>query len=214
MFMACVAILDDEDTDLCIRGNGKTCSLTYYLYKYHLQGYKIWTNFYTTFSDEIIGFQEMINRLKEMKRLGQEIKVVLGVTEMQELISSIGSTKEQSLFVDSFCNQMRKLNCDCLYDTQVLKHVHIKLRRHTENIRIPMKYHLDGTQCNFDRCTKRHYIDIYSYKPFKKFPIRRIKAYEVGKLYNTMDIIVDRLEIPKEEKTVSRGKNNGIEPKN
>ena len=41
MFMAVVGLIDDENTDLCIRGNGKTCSLTYYLYRYYLQGYEV-----------------------------------------------------------------------------------------------------------------------------------------------------------------------------
>jgi len=197
MFMAIVGLIDDEITDLCIRGNGKTCTLTYYLYRYKLQHKQIWTNYYTTFSDKIIGFQEMIDTLREMKQAEEEINVILGVTEMQELISSVGSDKQQTMYVDSFANQMRKLNVDCIYDTQVLKSIQIKLRRHTENIRIPFKLHLDGIQCNFDRCEKKHLIDIYSYKPFIKRPIRRIKAYEVGKLYRSSDMVIDKLDLPK-----------------
>jgi len=201
MFMAVVGLIDNENTDLCIRGNGKTCTLTYYLYRYFLQNKKIWTNYETTFSDEVIGFQEMINRLKDMQKKQQKINIILGVTEMQDLINSIGSDKSQTLFVDSFANQMRKLNTDCLYDTQVFKSIQIKLRRHTEHIRIPFKLHLNEQQCNFDRCQEQHLIDIYSYKPFTKTPIKRIKAYEVGKLYNSMEVVIDKLEIPKEEKT-------------
>ena len=56
MFMAFVGLIDDENSDLCIRGNGKTCAMTYYLYWYHTKGKEIWTNYFTTFSDEIIGF--------------------------------------------------------------------------------------------------------------------------------------------------------------
>ena len=66
--MAVVGLIDDENTDLCIRGNGKTCTLTYYLYRYYLQEYEVWTNYYTTFSKRIIGFQEMINRLREIHK--------------------------------------------------------------------------------------------------------------------------------------------------
>ena len=207
MFLAVVGLIDDENTDLCIRGNGKTCSLTYYLYRYYLQEYEVWTNYYTTFSKRIIGFQEMINRLREIhkenelkKQAGiivKKNKIVLGVSEMQDLISSVGSDKFQTKFVDSFANQMRKLDADCLYDTQVLKSINIKLRRHTENIRIPMKLHLNEEYCNFDRCEQKHLIDIYSYRPFQKYPIRRIKAYEVGKLYNSKEMVIDELIIPK-----------------
>jgi len=202
--MAIVGLIDDEITNRCIRGNGKTCTLTYYLYRYFKQNKKIWTNYETTFSDEVIGFQEMINRLKEKQRLNQKVNIILGVTEMQELINSIASNKYQTMFVDSFANQMRKLNTDCLYDTQVLKSIQIKLRRHTENIRIPTKLHLDGSECNFDRCQRQHLIDINSFKPWRDYPIRRIKAYEVGKLYNSMEVIIDTLEIPIEEKTTKK----------
>jgi hypothetical protein len=207
MFMAVVGLIDDEITESCIRGNGKTCTLTYYGYKYHKLGKIIWSNYYTTFSDEVIGFQEMITRLKEMKANEEKINVILLVTEMQELISSVGSDKYQTLFVDSFANQMRKLNVDCLYDTQVLKSIQIKLRRHTENIRIPFKLHENLEPCNFDRCEKKHFIDIYSYKPFQKFPIRRIKAWEVGKLYRSSDVVIDKLELPKTQ-SINKGDKN------
>jgi hypothetical protein len=212
MLMAIVGMIDDEIIDTCIRGNGKTNVLTYYLYRYHLQGKEIWTNYYTTFSDEIIGFQEMINKLKEMKRNEEKINVILGVTEMQELISSIGSTKTQELFISSFANQIRKLNTDCLYDTQIFKNINIKLRRHTENVRIPIKLHRDFKPCNFDRCEELHLIEIHSYIPFKREALRVIKAYEVGKLYNSMDVVIDTLEIPKEEKTQATVKKNIAEP--
>lgn len=220
MFMAFVGLIDNENTELCIRGNGKTCCMTYYLYRYFLLNKKIWTNYETTFSDEVIGFQEMIDRLKEMKKNNKVINIILGVTEMQELINSVGSEQNQIMFVDSFANQMRKLNTDCLYDTQVHKSINIKLRRHTENIRIPLKLHEDESVCNFDRCAEKHLIDIRSFKPWRDYPIKRIKAYEVGKLYNTEDIVIDKLEIPKEEKTQKKkvipekfldDVNNGVE---
>ena len=223
MFLAFVGMIDKEDTSLCIRGNGKTCAMVFYLYLYKKKGYIVWTNFKTTFSDDIIGFQEMINRLKklykeneELKKQGKkpiEHKIVLGVTEMQELISSVGSDNNQKLFVTHFAGQIRKLNADCLYDTQFLKGVQINLRRHTENIRIPVKYHLDGEQCNFDRCKKPHIIKIFSYKPFKENPIRMIKSHVVGKLYDSDEIIEDKLILPKEEK-IKREKIKKEEDKN
>ena len=210
MFIAFVALEDDEDTDTCPRGNGKTCAEVYYLYRYKKIGYIIWTNFYTTFSDKICGFQEMINEIKRMNENGEDTsKIILGITEMQELINSIGSSLEQTLFVDSFANQMRKLKVSCFYDTQILKHIHKRLRRHTENIRMPIKIHENGNECNFDNCDKKHLIVIRSKRPFKKQPLKIIKAWEVGKLYNTNEIVIDTLIIPKRVKGV---KQNGIEP--
>jgi hypothetical protein len=206
MFIAFVALEDDEYTERCPRGNGKTASMVFYGYLYKKLGYKIWSNFFTTFSDKICGFQEMIDTLKKMKENNEDTsKILLLITEMQELINSIGSSLEQTLFVDSFANQMRKLNVNCFYDTQILKHIHKRLRRHTENIRIPIKKHLDGIECNFDNCEEKHLIDVCSLKPFRQFPLRTIKAWKVGELYNTMEIVIDTLSIPKREKPNKSG---------
>jgi hypothetical protein len=205
MITAFIGLDDDEDTELCIRGNGKTCSMVFYLYLYHVLGYLVWTNFHTVFSDKIIGFQEMIDTLRLMRKNGDNRKVVFGVSEMQDLLNSMGTTKEQSLYVDSFTNQLRKLNADLLYDTQIFKNVNIRLRRHTENKRIPFKYHIDGSECNFDRCEEKHIIKVFSLRPFKKGVRRILKAWEIGKLYNTNEMVIDQLilephEKPKKEK--------------
>jgi len=208
MFMAFVGMLDAEYTELCIRGNGKTCSMVFYLYFYFCNGYEVWTNFKTKFS-KVKGFQRMINDLRKLREdedkrkvpKSKRKKIVLGVSEMQDLINSVGTTTQQAKFVNSFASQIRKLDADCFYDAQVFKNVHIGLRRHTEHIRIPFKTHIDGSECNYDRCTQNHYIEIYSQKPFKKKRIKRIKAWIVGKLYNTTEIIYDVLVIPKENTT-------------
>jgi hypothetical protein len=200
MFMAFVGLIDNELTDLCIRGNGKTCAEVFYLFLYYLAGYEVWTNYYTTFSTHIIGFQEMVDKLRELRKRGDNRKIVLGVTEMQDLINSVGTQQEQLLYVDSFTNQMRKLECDCLYDTQIFKNVNIRLRRHTENIRVPLKFHLDNKPCNFDRCEKKHFIDVHSYKPWKTERVRRLKAWEVGKMYNSKEMVIDQLILEKAQK--------------
>lgn len=209
MFMAFVGMLDNEYTENCIRGNGKTCSMVFYLYLYYLQGYEVWTNFYTTFS-KVKGFQQMINDLRKLRAENKNYKIVLGVSEMQDLINSVGSTTEQTKFVSSFANQIRKLDVDCLYDAQILKNVHIGLRRHTEHIRIPFKYHKDGMECNFDRCDKDHIIEVFSQKPFKKKAVKRIRAWIVGQLYDSKEMIYDVLEIPKDDKK-KKVEDNGIE---
>ena len=216
MFLGIIALLDDEETDRCLRGNGKTCTLTYLLYKYKLKGYRVWTNYYTSFSDEVIGFQEMINKLNAIYKKNEELKkekkpiinykIVLGVTELQEIINSVGSSTDQVLFVDSFTSQIRKLDVDCLYDTQVLKHLHKRVRRHTERILIPIKYHTDGKECNYDRCKKDHLIFIHSYKPFKKYPVKVIKDWKVGKMYDSFQRVEDKIII---EKINKKGVKNG-----
>jgi hypothetical protein len=206
MLMAFVSMMDEDTSETCVRGNGKTASMTFYLYRYKLLGKTIWTNYYTTFSDEIMGFQQMITRIKELKKNNQFCDVILGVTEMQKLINSIGSSTQETLFVDDFVSELRKLNADCFYDTQIFKSVHIRLRRHTENVRIPLKYHLTGEQCNYDRCEKKHIIKIYSQIPWKDRPIKIFKAWEVGKLYRSTEMIEDILLIPKKQKETKEEK--------
>jgi hypothetical protein len=213
MLTAFVAIIDDEITDLCARGNGKTNAMVFYLYLYHLRGYQVWSNFYTSFSDKICGFQEMINTIRQMRKNGNNTKVVFGVTEIQDLINSMGSTVEQTLFVDSFINQMRKLDIDCLFDTQIFKNINIRLRRQTENIRICFKKHLNGKDCNFDRCDKKHYIDVYSYKPWRNGRKRRLKAWIVGQMYDSKEIIIDTLQIIKESKPENKESNKNKKSK-
>jgi hypothetical protein len=199
MLCAFVGMVENDLSGLCIRGNGKTMSMVYYLYEYKVKyHYQVWTNFYTTFSDKIIGLQEMIDKANELnKNSATKTKIVLGVTEMKQLCSHIGSKKHEAMFVSNFASQVRKLGIDMLFDTQILKDIHIDLRRHVENVRIPMKFHADGERCDYDRCmSEEHYVYIYSYLPWEKDPKKILIASKVAKLYNSQEFIEDKLRIP------------------
>lgn len=195
MIIAFIGTLDDE-SDTPISGTGKTCSMTGYLYQDYLEGKKIYTNYHTEFSDEVIGFQAMINKLKGV----HSPDTILGVSEMQNVLNSVGSTQQQVLFIDSFASQMRKIDVDLYYDTQRLMNIHKRLRVHTDIILIPYKTHMDNKPCYFNRCKKPHKIFVYSHKPFIEKPILCFDATEVGKLYDTYEIIYDALELPKGKK--------------
>jgi hypothetical protein len=197
MIIAFIGTLDDE-SDTPISGTGKTCSMTGYLYQDYLEGKKIYTNYHTEFSEDILGFQAMINKLKGV----HSPDTILGISEMQTVLNSLGSTQQQVLFIDSFASQLRKIDVDIYYDTQRLMNIHKRLRVHTDVILIPYKTHLDNTPCYFNRCKKPHKIFVYSQKPFKQKPIVCFDASEVGKLYDTLEIIYDILELPKEKKGV------------
>lgn len=194
MIVAFVGTMDDE-TDTPISGTGKTCSMTGYAYLDYMEGNKIYTNYQTEFSEEIIGFQAMINKLKGV--VSPNVKLV--VSEMQNVLNSIGSTQQQILFIDSFASQMRKIDVDLYYDTQRFMNIHKRLRVHTDIVLIPYKCHLDNQPCYFNRCKKPHKIFVYSQKPFKEKPVQCFDASEVGKLYDTYEIIYDVLNIPKEK---------------
>lgn len=194
MIIAFVACLDNE-TDLPIRGNGKTNAMTGYCYLNYREGKRIITNYKTDFS-ESMGFQQMINTL------GTEAHpdTILAVTEMSKLLDSLGSETHKILFVDNFVRQLRKLELTLYYDTQRFKSVNNRLRIHTDMIFIMEKTHLDNTLCYNDLCKHEHIINVYSEKPYKPRRIRAFYASEVGKHYDTNEFIMDELIVPKKSK--------------
>jgi hypothetical protein len=207
MITAFVGTITDV-IDTCIRGNGKTCSMTTIGYLSHLEGQKIYSNYTTDFSEEVLGLQAMIDKIKEESdRLKNEEIIeskfknsMLLVSEMQKILNSIGSTNDEIIFIDNFCSEIRKHDLDLCYDTQRYKNIHLRLRTHTDNIFLPLKFHMDNTPCNFDRCKKDHKIYLYSYKPHFAKPRMIIDATVAGKMYNSNEIIYDILKIPKKNK--------------
>jgi len=195
MIAAFVGTVNDE-SNCPISGNGKTCSLTGYAYLDYLNGKHIWSNYYTTFSEEIIGMQAMIEKIGNV----ESPNTILLISEMQQVLNSIGSTYDQILFIDMFASQLRKLDVDLYYDTQRFNNIHKRLRIHTDVILIPHKYHMDNSPCNFNRCMKPHKIYVYSEKPFCSKVRKIIDATRAGKLYDTKEIVMDKLTIPSRKK--------------
>ena len=184
-----------EESDTPISGNGKTGSMVGIAALDHFQnGKTIWSNFHTGFS-ECKGFQEMIDTIGNE----EHPELILCVSEMQNVLNSLGSSTKQVLFIDKFCSQLRKLKVDLYWDTQRFRNVHLRLRTYTDVILIPIKCHFDGSQCNYNLCKKPHQVLLYSYKPAKDKPIVKFNMCEVGKLYDTNEIIYDQLKMPKKE---------------
>lgn len=193
----------DDESEAPISGTGKTLSMTGFGYLDSLNGKIIWSNYQTTFSDEVIGFQAMINKIqKELKPLSsyqdnfERPGLILMITEMQEILNSCGSESNKILFVDSFAHQLRKYGVDLYYDTQRFKNIQIRLRTHTDTILLPFKRHMDKHACYSTQCLKEHLIDVYSLKPPRDPPIVRFIASKVGKKYNTYQVVKDKLIIP------------------
>lgn len=191
MIVAFVGTMNDE-SNTPISGNGKTCSETGYAYLDYLKGKEVWSNYYTTFSSKVMGMQAMI------EEIGDEAHpdLILVVSEMQQVLNSIGSTYDQILFIDAFASQLRKLDVDLYWDTQRFNNIHKRLRIHTDVILIPHKYHFDNSPCNFNRCKLPHKIYVYSQKPFISKVRKIFDATKVGQLYDTNEIIFDKLNIP------------------
>jgi hypothetical protein len=215
--IAFVGCYDDESL-APISGTGKTLSMTGFGYLDSLEGTEIWSNYDTSFSDEVLGFQKMIDKIKLersnllRKNTDERIKdftninkdddtrnLVLLITEMQEVLNSCGSKNSQVLFIDSFAHQLRKYEVDLYYDTQRFMNIHKRLRTHTDKILLPFKRHMNKKPCLSSRCKLPHLIDVYSIKPNLDFPIQRFNAAKVGALYNSHQVIIDKLKIPTEK---------------
>jgi hypothetical protein len=191
MITAFVGTVDDE-SNTPISGNGKTCCMTGVSLLDSLAGREVWSNYWTDFSSEVCGFQKMI----EMIGTKPHPNLTLCISEMQLVLNSIGSTQQQVLFIDMFASQLRKLEVDIYYDTQRFNNIHKRLRIHTDVIFVPMKFHMDNQQCNFNRCKKPHKIFLFSYKPPKRKWRAIFDATKVGQHYRTEEIILDKLVIP------------------
>lgn len=198
MFILIVAFVGtvDDESETPISGNGKTCSMTGIAYLDSLKGKTIWSNYQTTFSDRVIGMQKMIDEIGGTPHPD----LILCISEMQLVLNSIGSSYDQILFIDMFASQLRKLEVDLYYDTQRFNNIHKRLRIHTDVRFIPFKTHMDNSSCKFNRCMKPHKIYLYSDKPFFPKPKICFDASKVGKLYNTKEIVMDKIIIPKKKK--------------
>lgn len=216
IFIGCI---DEEPRNTSIIRNGKTAAMTGFSYLDHEKGWEIWTNYSCSFAEhENIGMQAMINKLK--KEDMSHKKVVMCVSELGDILDSVGSTTNQVLFINSFLRQIGKIGGsegEVLFrgDLQRFFDLHKRFRIHSTEIMIPVKVHMDDkTQCNSIKCKRNHQIEVYLYKPclpeLDDKPIQIFNAQEVGKLYDTYQIVKDKLTIPskKELERIEKNKNN------
>lgn len=195
MITAFVGIYDDSNELGCLRGNGKTCSMVYYLHQDFLEGRKVFSNFYTTFSKQM-PTQQILEIIKAEKLTN----ISVAITETQQVLNSLGSSQQAVKFISEWVSQTRKNDTDLYFDCQRFNDVHIRLRKQTDIILRPEKYHADGNICNFDRCSQKHYISIFAEKPFREKAItgdKYIDASEVGKMYDTNQIVYDEIIVKK-----------------
>jgi hypothetical protein len=200
---AFIGTIDEDDSPLPITGNGKTLGVVGFSYLDYLKDREIWSNFWTDYSAKIIGFQTMIDLVKQnVEEDTVKPNLVLIVTEMRKILDAIGSSQEQILYIDDFAEQIRKLDCALYYDTQRFNSIHKRLRIHTNTILIPYKTHMDDSACYLPSCMKPHKIYIYSHKPEIEKPIKCFNSIVVGGHYNTKEFCKDKLVLPKKIKGV------------
>ena len=189
MLYGFVGTLHDTDCG-SIRGNGKTLTMTYYLYQDFLNGRKIVTNYHTTFSQKV-GVQDIVNMV-----LNGELKdVSIGIDEIQIVLNSIGTSAKVVNFVDKMVSQTRKIKADVYYTTQRYGNIHKRLRVQTDRIIRPYKVHKDMKICRYDMCEKDHIIMIKSEIPYMNKVRLALDAKKVGMLFNSNEIINEEIKV-------------------
>lgn len=204
--MGFIGCYDDEEITTPISGNGKTLSMTAFGKLDNDNGKTVWSNYYTTFSEKVIGMQKMIDIIRTEKI---DFELVLLVSEIQNIIDSCGSSQKEILFIDNFARQLRKVgedkgSVDLYYDNQRFMSLQKRLRIHTTNLLIPLKTHFDNQPCLSVKCKAPHKIFVYSHKPFNPNPIKCFNAHRVGQLYNTYEIVYDKLHIPSKKEMIEQ----------
>ena len=173
-----------ENPMIC--GCGKTLTATYYLHQdKYLEYRNIYTNYFTSFSDDVLTTQEIIDLFLESKLT----ECSIGIDEIDKIFNSYGSSQKVIKFGEKLVSQGRKHGVDVYLTWQRFKDLHIRIRAFLEVILIPVKIHADYSECRNHRCSKEHYILVHSSKPFREKPIKKLVFEEVGKLYNTNQII-------------------------
>jgi ribosomal 50S subunit-recycling heat shock protein len=107
-----------------IRGNGKTLTMTYFLFAdYVKQGRIIYTNYKTTFS-KCLNAKQLIDLVYQ----DDLENISIGLDEIQTIVNSMGEKKEKAEFVTMLYNQARKKSIDIYQAVQREKDVFNRVR--------------------------------------------------------------------------------------
>lgn len=174
-----------------MRGNGKTATMTYFLIRHHLRGWKVYANYKLGFESEYMGVSEIKDAV--LKKNLQN--VVIGFDEIQLFLNSLGEKKKIiNEFVHQLIAQTRKRSVDVYYTTQRYADVHARLRAQTDVVLCPLKFHEeDDSECFVDRCKRKHYIEIFRYidekTGLRESIGKQFYAEKVGLYYDQNEII-------------------------
>ena len=177
-----------------IRGNGKTLTATFLAYNAHKDGRKVYTNYYTTFSEMVT-----LNQLITLFKNEQLENVLVVLDEVQVYLMNAGvKAKTLKEIINLFIAQTRKRNIDVIVTTQRYKNLHRQLRIQCDTILIPLKYHIDDKGqmtdlCARDNCEKNHVVIVYNAitQDFLKFVLY---PETIGKLFNSDEIVFDEFQ--------------------
>lgn len=169
-------------------GNGKTMAMSYYGYQDHKKGRKIVSNYFTSFSEQMT-VEEMVT-LFDTTDLQN---ITLLIDEIHVIFDSLGHKQGKTRLITNMITQTRKRKVDLYYTCQRWMSVNKRLRDMTTCVFLPYKIHLGTAQeCNIDHCEQPHEIVITCQYPFKPWPLKVLNAREVGKLYDSNQIIREK----------------------
>lgn len=126
------------------RGSGKTGGMVWHLNQRKLAGRKIFTNFPTTFTDEIIS----ANKLKMMPEDMRDCAI--GATEVHQFLESRRSQKGEQIKITYTILMLRKLRAEFHWDSQAVHQVEKRLVEQTDVI-----IHCDNLGCREMECKNR-----------------------------------------------------------
>lgn len=114
------------------RGKGKTLTMVKDGYLYHKAGYKVISNFKTSFSKQLDNEEIM-----ELNKESNLFNCILMIDEIQIFFDSRQGMKKQNITFSNFIQQIRKRNITILCTTQFSNTVDLRLRQHLDIIAFP-----------------------------------------------------------------------------
>jgi hypothetical protein len=197
--MSVIAIVGcyDDESEIPIRGGGKTSTAVRLCKAEFDLGKNILSNVHLTF-----GEYQTAQQLLDMF-IAKEIpkNSVILFDELSYYLNNLGIDPEIVIaFVNGLVAQSRKLKTDLIHTEQRFNDIPRRLRPHCDRVLIPIKIHYNGEVCLKDfSCTQNHIIEVYSEKPYREKPIIRFYPEKVGQFYDTDEVIYDTLEAPKKK---------------
>jgi hypothetical protein len=164
------------------RGKGKTLTLVKDLLKYHLDGYKIYSNIQLTFGEFIPSSEVLL-----LSRDSNLRNCVLGIDEIELFFDSRNFSKLENKTFSNFLQQLRKRNIIILCTAQFTNLIDIRLRNQLDFMCYPSFDKHTGycSACYFDLTKMENSLSnapissglvVYDAKP-------------IFKLYNTLELL-------------------------
>jgi len=174
-----------------IKGNGKTLTAVYLLNLDNKRGYKCYSNVKTTFTEHM-NTRDVYELFTDSTSTG----IAILLDEIQKDFNSLAGYTEIKTLVE-FANiasaQTRKRDILLYWTTQRAMDIPMRMRVQTDYLLQPVRIHADGKRCAMASCDKSHYIQVFSREPMRLKPIVTLDCRNVGKLYDTHEVLTDRL---------------------